>query len=85
MTSLLLLVVIYILLFGADRFKEKSKIAIIIILGSVVIFFVLGMIINIPKNIAEGNWKVILIDIIVVLGSFVAAYILNSRRKKSIF
>jgi len=74
--------VIYILLFGAERFKEKTKIAVFIILGAVVTFFVIGMIINAPKNIAEGNWKVILIDIIVVLGSFVAAYILYSQRKK---
>ena len=79
-TNFLLLAVIYILLFGADRFKEKSKIAILVILGAVVIFCVIT--INIPKNIVEENWKDILIGILVVFGSFIVAYMLNKLRKK---
>lgn len=81
-TNLLLLAVIYILLFGADRFKEKSKTAVLVILGVVVVFYVISLTINIPKNIVEENWKDILTGILVVFGSFIVAYMLNKLRKK---
>lgn len=61
MTNFLLLVVIYILLYGADRFKEKSKIAILVILGAVVTFYAVEAMIGASKSIAYGSWRDILL------------------------
>lgn len=76
-TNFLLIIVIYILLYGAERFKEKSKIAILIVLGGIVVFFITGILINAPNNFAEGNWKDLLIEMLFLSGSFVVAYVIS--------
>ncbi|HEY5561421.1 MAG TPA: hypothetical protein VIK72_06615 [Clostridiaceae bacterium] len=77
LTNFLLLVVIYILLFGADIFKEKSKVAVLIILGGIIVCFTAGILMNAPENIKKGHWENILLGILYLLGSFIIAYVIN--------
>ncbi|MEN6313715.1 MAG: hypothetical protein ABFD25_05640 [Clostridiaceae bacterium] len=73
--NFLLLIVLYILFFGTERFKEKSKISISILLGVAVIAIAISAFQN---NCNSEEWKNILILCAILLASFIIAYAINS-------
>jgi hypothetical protein len=85
-TNFLLLVVIYILLFGAQKFKEKYKIAIVIILGVLVLFYSIGIIGNMPSDFKQGDIANILLGALILIGSLILGYFIsafwNNRNKR---
>lgn len=73
--NFLLLSVLYILFFGVERFKEKSKVSIFILLGAAVVFVIIHAL---QDGLTGGEWKNLLILHALLLGAFIIGYIINS-------
>lgn len=81
-SDFLLIIVVFILIFKVDQFKEKSKLAVLLILGAILLCYLGVVLINLRYLLAISNWKSILDGIGLLLGIFLVIYMINNIRKK---
>ncbi len=81
-SDFLLIMVIFILIFKVDRFKDRSKVAVLLILGAIMLCYLGVVLINLRYLLTISDWKSILDGIGLLFGVFVILYMVNSLRKK---
>ncbi len=81
-SDFLLIIVIFILIFRVDRFKEKSRIAVLLVLGAIMLCYLGAALVNLKIYLSVGDWKAILDGLGLLLGIFLDIYMINSLRKK---
>lgn len=81
MTNILLIIIIIILLYGPDMAKDKVKTIIVMILSIPVIFYSIGIIASIPKNISSGDWGYIVVGVSLIITTIIVMCSANSQRK----
>jgi hypothetical protein len=81
-SDFLLIIVVFILIFKVDQFKEKSKLAVFLILGAILLCYLGTVLINLRYLLSINDWKSILDGVGLLLGIFVVLYMVNNIRRK---
>lgn len=81
-SDFLLIMVLLILIFRVEKFKDKSKMAVLLILGAITLCYMGAILANLRLYLAAGDWKTISDGIGLLLGVFLIIYMVSSMRKK---
>lgn len=81
-SDFLLIMLLLILIFRVEKFKDKSKMAVLLILGAIMLCYMGAILVNLRLYLAEGDWETILDGVGLLLGVFLIIYMVSFLRKK---
>jgi tellurite resistance protein TehA-like permease len=81
-SDFLLIMLLLILIFRVEKFKDKSKMAVLLILAAIMLCYMGAILVNLRLYLAEGDWETILDGVGLLLGVFLIIYMVSFLRKK---
>ncbi|MDP4180268.1 MAG: hypothetical protein Q8942_04150 [Bacillota bacterium] len=82
-TDFLLIVVVFILIFGVEKFKKKNQIAVLAIIGGIMMCFLVQKLYYLRIYLAVSDWKSIMDGVGLLLGILFVVYMINTFLRKN--